>query len=66
MEFMLTHLVRKRNLMGKEKGYWIVTYTDNKEKKQLKTVNSLKELDELSVKLKKVGITDFNVKFVKE
>jgi len=52
--------------MGKEKGYWIVTYTDNKGKKQLKTVNSLKELDELSVKVKKVGITDFNVKFVKE
>ena len=52
--------------MGKEKGYWIVTYTDNKEKKQLETVNSLKELDELSVKVKKVGVTDFNVKFIKE
>jgi hypothetical protein len=52
--------------MGKEKGYWIVTYVDNKGKKQLKTVNSLKELDELSVKVKKVGVTDFNVKFIKE
>lgn len=52
--------------MSNEKGYWIVTYIDNKDKKQLKTVNSLEELDELSVKLKKVGITDFNVKFVKE
>lgn len=49
-----------------DKGYWIVTYTDNKNKKQLKTVNSLKELDELSVTLKKVGITDFTVKFIKE
>ncbi|AXH66790.1 hypothetical protein SEA_STARPLATINUM_42 [Streptomyces phage StarPlatinum] len=52
--------------MGKEKGYWIVTYTDNKGKKQLKTVNSLKELDELSVHLKKVGITDFKVNHRKE
>ncbi|WXW92531.1 hypothetical protein SEA_ENYGMA_40 [Streptomyces phage Enygma] len=52
--------------MANEKGYWIITYTDNKGKKQLETANSLKELDQISVKLKKVGISDFKVKFVKE
>jgi hypothetical protein len=48
------------------KDIWIVTYTDNKNKFQKKTIRSLKELDELSVHLKKVGITDFKVTHSKE
>ncbi|QGH79813.1 hypothetical protein SEA_BORDEAUX_41 [Streptomyces phage Bordeaux] len=48
------------------KDIWIVTYTDNKGKYQEKTIQSLKELDELSVHLKKVGITNFKVNHRKE